>query len=90
MRIVLEPFVLSSVKTGISKNEEVVTYIEGVEVGGYMVSARVVGKAYEPDLKPYLGNSLSLILDGVDFLSRDGRTLSVRCSNVFFELVNQT
>ena len=85
MKIGFDAFVLASVRTGMSKNEEVVSYIEGVEIGsGFMVSARVVGKALEPDLKPHLGRSLEVVFTGVDFIDRQGRNLTIRASDCEF------
>jgi len=85
MKIGFDAFVLASVRTGMSKNEEVVSYIEGVEIGsGFMVSARVVGKALEPELKDHLGRSLGMVFEGVDFLDRQGRNLTIRASDCEF------
>jgi len=87
MQIILEPFVLASVSTGVNKNEEIVSYIDGVEIGtGFMASIRVVGQPLEAELKNLLGSSIRLVLLGVDFIGRDGKKLTIRCSGANYEV----
>jgi hypothetical protein len=80
MRIIFDEFVLSNVRTVTSQNGEVSTYVEGVELGGFIVSARVVGKALEGDLK--VGSKVSLEFLDIEFLSRDKRVLSFVASDL--------
>jgi hypothetical protein len=81
MRIIFDRFVVSNVRTFIRDEGNVFTYIEGVEVGGFIVSARIVGKVLEPEFKNFIGEIVSLELSDIEFLSKDKRVLSVVASD---------
>ena len=81
MRIIFDEFVLSNVRTVTSQNGEVSTYVEGVELGGFIVSARIVGKVLEPEFKNFIGEIVSLELSDIEFLSKDKGVLSVVASD---------
>jgi len=82
MRAVFDEFIISRVKTEVNhQTGDVATYIEGLEIGGFMVSGRVIGKALETELKDLLGSVVRGEFVGVNFLDRDKSVLALRASD---------
>jgi len=81
MRIIFDNFIVGSVRTSVNQQGEVSTYIQGVEVGSFMVSLRIVGKALEIDLKDLQGLPLRIEVSGINFLNREGSVLNIRAED---------
>lgn len=82
MRVAFDEFIISRVKTAVNhQTGDVATYIEGLEIGGFIVSGRVIGKALETELKDLVGSPIRGEFLGVDFLDRDRSVLALRASD---------
>jgi len=81
MRVIFDNFVIGNVRTSVNRDNEVSTYIRGLEIGSMMVSLRVVGKALETDLRDLQGLPLRVEAVGIGFLNNENGVLNIRCED---------